>query len=213
MIITHNFCNFKIKSKISATTLKIILQSSTKSCIMIPSINTLGGKIMCWFRRKKKKEQEVQQTKEIKVEETKVETVAVEPETKEESVVEKKTPAKTSTAKKSTKKDDAAAPKKTTANTTKKQNTKKEETKKETKTQPKKVEETKVEEEPKTKKPIYRVIYDKEAKVWAIKKDGAKRTIATFSTKEEALNRVKSLSASKELNFIVHKKDGKFQKK
>lgn len=70
-------------------------------------------------------------------------------------------------------------------------------------------------EEPKKtgKKPIYRVLYDKEARVWVIKKDGAKRTIASYVTKEEALNRVKELSASNDLNFIVHKKDGKFQRK
>lgn len=78
----------------------------------------------------------------------------------------------------------------------------------------KKEEPVKAEEPKKTgKKPIYRVLYDKEARVWVIKKDGAKRTIASYVTKEEALNRVKELSASNDLNFIVHKKDGKFQKK
>lgn len=65
----------------------------------------------------------------------------------------------------------------------------------------------------KIKKPVYRVIYDKEARLWLIKKDGAKRTIASFVTKEEALNRVKDLSSSNDLNYIVHKKNGKFQKK
>lgn len=65
----------------------------------------------------------------------------------------------------------------------------------------------------KIKKPIYRVIYDKEAQLWLIKKDGAKRTIASFVTKEEALNRVKDLSSSNDLNYVVHKKNGKFQKK
>ncbi len=77
-----------------------------------------------------------------------------------------------------------------------------------------KIEKTdKKETETKSKKPIYRVIYDKEARVWLIKKDGAKRTIASYPTKEEALNRVKDLSSSNDLNYIVHKKDGKFQKK
>ncbi len=71
----------------------------------------------------------------------------------------------------------------------------------------------KKETETKSKKPIYRVIYDKDARVWLIKKDGAKRTIASYPTKEEALNRVKDLSSSNDLNYIVHKKDGKFQKK
>ena len=63
------------------------------------------------------------------------------------------------------------------------------------------------------KKSIYRVVYDKEARVWVIKKDGAKRNIASFATKDEALSRVKELSESQDLNFVVHKKDGKFQKK
>lgn len=77
-----------------------------------------------------------------------------------------------------------------------------------------KIEKTdKKETETKSKKPIYRVIYDKDARVWLIKKDGAKRTIASYPTKEEALNRVKDLSSSNDLNYIVHKKDGKFQKK
>lgn len=89
--------------------------------------------------------------------------------------------------------------------------TKKATTKKE-KTEEKKVEEKK-EEKKTTKKPIYRVVYDKEARTWVIKKDGAKRTIASYATKEEALARVLDLSQSNDLNFIVHKKDGKFQKK
>lgn len=77
-----------------------------------------------------------------------------------------------------------------------------------------KIEKTdKKETETKSKKPIYRVIYDKDARVWLIKKDGAKRTISSYPTKEEALNRVKDLSSSNDLNYIVHKKDGKFQKK
>ncbi len=65
----------------------------------------------------------------------------------------------------------------------------------------------------KVKKPIYRVVYDKDDRLWKITKDGAKRTIASFRIKDEALARVKELSESNELNFIVHKKDGKFQKK
>ena len=76
-----------------------------------------------------------------------------------------------------------------------------------------KQEQTKSETVEKTKKPVYRVLFDKESRLWLIKKDGAKRTIASFATKEEALERVKELSSSNELNFVVHKKDGKFQKK
>lgn len=65
----------------------------------------------------------------------------------------------------------------------------------------------------KEKKAIYRVLYSKEDHTWQIKKDGAKRIIASYPTKDEALKRVKSLSENNDLNFIVHKKDGKFQKK
>ncbi len=64
-----------------------------------------------------------------------------------------------------------------------------------------------------TRKPIYRVLYDKDNRKWLIKKDGAKRTIESYVTKEEALARVEQLSSNKDMKFIVHKKDGKFQKK
>ncbi len=67
--------------------------------------------------------------------------------------------------------------------------------------------------EEKSKKPVYRVLYDIDDRTWKIKKDGAKRVIASFPTKDEALKRVKELSETNDLNFIVHKKDGKFQKK
>ena len=63
------------------------------------------------------------------------------------------------------------------------------------------------------KKPIYRVLYDKEARVWVIKKDGAKRVIDSKHTKEEALARVNELVESQDAKYVVHKKDGKFQKK
>lgn len=65
----------------------------------------------------------------------------------------------------------------------------------------------------KEKKAIYRVLFNKEDRTWQIKKDGAKRVIASYPTKDEALKRVKELCESNELNYIVHKKDGKFQKK
>ena len=67
--------------------------------------------------------------------------------------------------------------------------------------------------EDKEKKAIYRVLYNKEERTWQIKKDGAQRVISSFPTKDEALKRVKELSESNDLNYIVHKKDGKFQKK
>ena len=75
------------------------------------------------------------------------------------------------------------------------------------------VEKDKKMEGEKTKKAIYRVVFSKENNVWQIKKDGAKRVIDSKITKEEALERVRQLSESQEIKFVVHKKDGKFQKK
>ena len=93
---------------------------------------------------------------------------------------------------------------------------KKEETK-EVKEQPKEekaeaAEET-TEETSKARKALYRVVYDKEDRLWKIKKDGAKRVIDSKKTKEEAIARVQELSQSQDSSFVVHKKDGKFQKK
>lgn len=65
----------------------------------------------------------------------------------------------------------------------------------------------------KERKSIYRVVYNREDRTWQIKKDGARRVISSFATKEEALSRVKELCESQKLKVIVHKKDGKFQKK
>ena len=63
------------------------------------------------------------------------------------------------------------------------------------------------------RKAVYRVSYDKEGRKWLITKDGAQRTIASYATKAEALDRVRALSENQDLNFVVKKKDGKFQKK
>lgn len=68
-------------------------------------------------------------------------------------------------------------------------------------------------EDTKSRKSVYRVIFDKDDKLWKIKKDGAKRIIDSKKTKEEALARVQELSKSQDANFVVYKKDGKFQKK
>ena len=65
----------------------------------------------------------------------------------------------------------------------------------------------------KERKAVYRVVFDKDDSVWKIKKDGAKRTIASYKTKKEALDKVQALSKNQEINFVVNKKDGKFQKK
>ena len=59
----------------------------------------------------------------------------------------------------------------------------------------------------------YRVIYDKETITWEVRKDGAKRVIRRVKTKEEALKIAKELSRSHETALVVHKRDGKFQKK
>lgn len=67
--------------------------------------------------------------------------------------------------------------------------------------------------EEKTRKAIYRVAYTKEDKKWHITKDGASRIIASFNTKAEAMQKVKTLSENQDLNFVVKKKNGKFQKK
>ena len=67
--------------------------------------------------------------------------------------------------------------------------------------------------EKKARKAVYRVVFDKEDSLWKIKKDGAKRIIASYKTKQEALDKVQNLSKNQEINFVVMKKDGKFQKK
>lgn len=67
--------------------------------------------------------------------------------------------------------------------------------------------------EEKTKKPIYTVIYNKDDRLWHITKSGAKRVIAKRVTKAEAMEKVKELCENNDMNFVVRKKDGKFQKK
>ncbi len=65
----------------------------------------------------------------------------------------------------------------------------------------------------KEKKGLYRVVYDAETRKWLIKKDGAKRVIDSLNTKDEAMKRVKTLSENQDINFVLYKKNGKFQKK
>ena len=45
------------------------------------------------------------------------------------------------------------------------------------------------------------------------RKSGAKRVIAKRVTKVEAMEKVKELCENNDMNFVVRKKDGKFQKK
>lgn len=139
-----------------------------------------------WFFKKKNKKVE-----EKEVEEKNEEAVV---ETKQEAEVKKE--AKTSSNSSKTKNSN------TKSNKNEEKIAKKETSKKEEKT------ETSEEE----KKGSYRVLYSKEDKVWLIKRDGAKRTIASYKTKEQALARVSELCKNQNAKVIVHKKDGKFQK-
>lgn len=66
--------------------------------------------------------------------------------------------------------------------------------------------------EPRKRKASYRILYDRETKTWEIRKDNAKRVIRRVKTKKEALEIAQELSKNQELNLVVHKKDGKFQK-
>ena len=68
-----------------------------------------------------------------------------------------------------------------------------------------KAEKAGLEEIKKERKAVYRVVFDKDDSVWKIKKDGAKRTIASYKTKKEALDKVQSLSKNQEINFVVKK--------
>lgn len=206
---------------------KNILQI-TKNVLSYLYIFTFGGIIM-WFFKKKNKEKEVntvqaqekveevsaQRSEEQKTEQTKPATKAVEKKevkkttakTTQKKASAKAAPKQTKTAAKPAQKQTKAAAKPNTKKTEPKPATKKTETKpvaKKAETKPA------VKEE---KRDVYRVSYDKVSRTWLIKKDGARRTIASFQTKEEAMTRVKQLSASKDANVVVHKKDGKFQKK
>ncbi len=64
-----------------------------------------------------------------------------------------------------------------------------------------------------TRPKLYRISYDHEERMWLIKKDGAKRVIRKTATKAEAVEIAKRMCDNQDLNLVVHKKDGKFQKK
>lgn len=148
---------------------------------------------MWLFGKKKKKEKEVKETSKKEI--------------KEEPVKKGNDEIKENTVKQ-TKKD------KTIKTEDKKEKADEKQEKIEERTE-EKTEETTVQEDnsEKQKKSVYRVIFDKEDKLWKIKKDGAKRVIDSKKTKEEALERVQELSKSQDTKFVVYKKDGKFQKK
>lgn len=164
-----------------------------------------------WFFKKKNKKAEENDVKETK-EKVKVETKA-EPEVKKEPKKETKT---RSTKTKTNKDEDKPVTEETKnsskagakVKTNEEKTVKKVVSKKEEKTE-QTIDSTETEE---GKKGSYRVIYSKEDKVWLIKRDGAKRTIASYKTKEQALARVSELCKNQNAKVIVHKKDGKFQK-
>ena len=60
---------------------------------------------------------------------------------------------------------------------------------------------------------LYRLVHDKEAREWVIYRDKSERASGRFATKDEAMKRLKELSKNQEVGCIVHKKDGKWQKK
>jgi len=60
---------------------------------------------------------------------------------------------------------------------------------------------------------IYRLKYDKEAKDWVIIRDNAQHASKRCKTKKEAMEALKTLSKNQDAGTIVHKKDGKWQKK
>ena len=101
-----------------------------------------------------------------------------------------------------------------------KKSVKKSTTKKETKKQEEKVtpekddEEKKDEEKKEIKNAKYRLTYDKDKASWVIRKDGASRTIRRVKTKQEALEILKTMEEKNEdIKVVVHKKNGKFQKR
>ena len=60
---------------------------------------------------------------------------------------------------------------------------------------------------------IYRLVYDKEKKDWVIFRDKSEHASRRCKTKKEALEVLKTLSKNQEAGTVIHKKDGKFQKK
>ena len=60
---------------------------------------------------------------------------------------------------------------------------------------------------------LYRLKHDKVNKEWVIVRDNSERASRRCKTKEEALKVLKELSNNQEVGSIVHKKDGKWQKK
>lgn len=166
--------------------------------------------------------------------ETKEENIPFAPQSTVETKAEE--PIKTETATINKPKAKVGRPKKVAASAEKKEPEKKVAKR----GRPKKVvEEKKIEEKPVTKKPAakksttkktepksttknvakeqtavrYNVGFDEENKKWTIKKSGAKRVIASYKTKEEALERAKDLAKTNGAILSVQRKNGQFGKK
>ena len=153
---------------------------------------------MCFFKKRKAKKEAERKAEQERIERERVEKERIEQErlAKEKAEAEKAKKQEEKKKKESTAKK--AEPKVAPTKSADKQPEKKEEAQ---------------EGETKTRKAVYRVVFDKEDNLWKIKKDGAKRVIGSRKTKEEALARVQELSANQDSKFVVYKKDGKFQKK
>jgi hypothetical protein len=70
-----------------------------------------------------------------------------------------------------------------------------------------------VAEDNKKSKGNYIITYDKQTKEWVVKRQGGARASKRTKTKKEAMEVVKKLSTNQDVEYLVKKKDGKFQKK
>lgn len=61
-----------------------------------------------------------------------------------------------------------------------------------------------------TSEALYHILPNKEE--WIIRKTGSKRQSFSFDTKQEALDKAKYILKNTPSRFIVHKKDGSFEK-
>ena len=59
----------------------------------------------------------------------------------------------------------------------------------------------------------YSVVYDRAKDSWVIRKAGVDRVVRRVDTKEEAVRVARALCKKNDAHLVVHKKDGKFQKK
>ncbi len=48
---------------------------------------------------------------------------------------------------------------------------------------------------------------------WGVRKELAKRNLKSFDTKEEAVDYARELAKREELELIIHKKNGQFQRR